>query len=613
MRSLRFAVRGAAVAAGSLLVLLPALAADPYVAGTKADPQVRNAMFLDADGRYFSAIVELLSGSRGKDPARMPADFQWRLAESYLSFGMRDEAEAIYRNLASSSPDSLLLSRARLRLAEFDYQRGYLAESRATLLRLREKLPKTLTEDWQDLYTRVLMADGRYSEAAAVLTAEDNARKLSEYTRYNLGVALINDGRAAQGLTILDKVGRLRAETSEDLALRDRANLTLGYYFLQNKQGGTAKPIFARIRLEGPFSNRALLGMGWSELAPTGERTRRVEVGDQTKEENPFSNFSTLGVLLRPGFLEDDVFTRANLRSFRLSKAGKQEEEALRKALVPWVELISRDPMDPAVQEAWLAIPFTLDRLGAHTQALKFYERAIEELEKGRTRMGVAMDSIRKGRMVETIVRRDIDSETGWEWKLKDLPDAPETYFLQSLLAEHRFQEALKNYRDVRMLSRNVDAWRGRLDAVNQAWTSTEREPAVIPDLIARARQDREPPFPGLKIQLRAEERLSAPGAYGAKLSAAPPPVAPLAVSGAPQGGFNGPYERAQGLQSRLAKLREIAGQLGDQQNELLQEIAVKELQGQQRQIEKYLVEARFALARLYDRAQKGELNNEQP
>lgn len=596
-------------AASLLLAAGAAGAAETYVPGTKSDPMVRSAMYLDADGRYFSALVELLSGSRGKDPSRMPADFQWSLADSYLSFGMRDEAEAIYRNLATTSPDSLLLAKARLKLAEFDYQRGYTAESRATLLRMKEKLPKSMIEDWQDLYTRVLMSEGRYSEAAEALTAEDNARKLSEYTRYNLGVALINDGRASQGVTILDKVGRMRAETPEDLALRDRANLTLGYWFLQNKQGGTAKPVFSRIRLEGPFSNRALLGLGWAELAPTGDKTRRVEVGDQTKEENPFSNFSTLGVLLRPGFLEDDVFTRANLRSFRLSKARKDEEEALRKALVPWVELISRDPMDPAVQEAWLAIPFTLDRLGAHTQALKYYEEAIKQLEKGRKRMDTAMGSIRTNVMIHSILKRDPDSELGWEWKVQDLTDTPETYFLQSLLAEHRYQEPLKNYRDMRMLSRNIAAWRTRLDAVEQNWTSTEREPAVIPELLSRAKQDSDNPFAGLKIQLRTETTLSAPGAYSGKLPTEPRPAAPLAVSTAPAGGFSGPYERTQVLKKRVATLSELSNQIVAEQDTLLKSLAIRELSGQQRQIEKYLIEARFALARLYDRAQKGELD----
>jgi len=603
-----FRKRLCAAACAALLAPASVLAADVYVPGTPSDPHVRNAMFLDADGRFFSALVELLATTPGRDPLKMPAEFQWRLAESYLSFGMRDEAEALYRNLAATSKDLLLLNRARLRVAEFDYQRGYLPEARAALLRMREQLPKSLIESWQDLYARVLMADGRYSEAAAVLTSLDNADKLSEYTRYNLGIALINDGRNQQGITILDRVGRMRPQNLEELALRDRANLSLGYHFLQNRQGGTARPIFARIRYEGPFSNRALLGLGWSELSPTGERNRRVEVGEQTKEANPFSGFSTLGVLLRPGFLDDDVFTRAGLRSFRLSRTRKDEEDQLRKALVPWVELLSRDPMDPAVQEAWLAIPYTLDRLGAHTQALKFYERAIEQLEIGRKRMDVAMVSIKGGRMVETIVRRDVDAELGWEWKLKDLPDAPETYFLQSLLAEHRFQEALKNYRDVRLMARNIDAWRARLDSVDKAWTGEEREPAVVPDLFERARQEQASPLGELKIQLRSETRLSAPGAYSGKLPATRRPAAPLVMAPAPKD-FNGPYERAQTLKRRVANLRDIAAQLGEQQGKLLQDVAVKELQGQQKQIEKYLVEARFALARLYDRAQKGELD----
>src|SRR3546814_8808105 len=82
--------------------------------------------------------------------------------------------------------------------------------------------------------------------------------------------------------------------------------------------------------------------------------------------------------------------------------------------------------------------------------------------------------------MVETIVRRDLNSEAGWDWKLHDLPDAPETYFLQNLLAEHRFQEALKNYRDVRMLTRNVESWRVRLDGIAHDYIATERPAGAI-------------------------------------------------------------------------------------------------------------------------------------
>src|SRR5690606_34195809 len=150
-------------------------------------------------------------------------------------------------------------------------------------------------------------------------------------------------------------------------------------------------------------------------------------------------------------------------------------------------------------------IPFTLDRLGAYTQALQYYERAIEVLEEARRRMEAAKVSIRQGRMVETIVRREIESEAGWRWKLLDLPDAPETYFLQHILAEHRFQEALKNYRDTRMMQRSLESWAQRLSVAEQVHTASDRPPGDPQMLIRRANRRWSPPWTGLEVTLRAE------------------------------------------------------------------------------------------------------------
>jgi tetratricopeptide (TPR) repeat protein len=584
-------------------------ASDQYAPGAAQDPRVRAAEYLGRDRRHFSAIVELRMVDPRSDPQRLPEAYQWRLAENYLSYGMRDRAEGLYRQLARSTEDTELAARAQLRIAEFEYTRGYFAEARATLYRMREALPQGLVEDWQDLLARVLLAEQRYGEAAEILTELDNSERQSPYTRYNLGVALINDGRTPQGLTVLDRVGRMIPDNLEQVALRDRANLSLGWHFLQNQQGGTAKPALARVREEGPFSNRALLGLGWAELAPQGDRVSKVEVGDEQADPSPFTTFSTLGVLLRPGFAEEDIFKRAGMRSFRLSKASREEEDALRKALAPWVELISRDPMDTAVQEAWLAIPFTLDRLGAYTQALDFYERAIKVLEEARSRMDAAMVSIRQGRMVETIVRREADAESGWNWKLLDLPDAPETYFLQQLLAEHRFQEALKNYRDVRMMSRSLESWSQRLAAAEVAYAAEDRQVVQPEELIRRAQADWTPPWSGLEIRLRSDVGLSVPGEYAGP---ALPPVAirPALRLAPPPARFNGPVERSRAAQQRVTNLRAQLTAAGNEQAKLLQDMALIELDGQKRQIERYLIEARFALARLYDRQKRGELND---
>ncbi len=559
--------------------------------------EVRLSRFLGDDKQHFSALVELRQATGDRDPQQMPAEFQWQLADNYLGFGMRDRAEAMYRNLAGTSTDASRIGRGFLRLAEFDYQHGNYAEARAALYRMVEKLPRELHSDWQDLLSRVLMAEGRYGEAADILLKDELGYKQSQFARYNLAIALLNDGRTVQGQTAMDRVGSLRPATDEEIALRDRANLTLGWQFLQTQQAATAKPVFSRVRVEGPFSNRALLGLGWAQLGPQGSRIDKSEAPDE---------FSKHGIPLRPGFLDRDIFDRTTVRSFRRDTRDPESEASLNRALASWVELTRRDPMDPAVQEAWLAIPYSLDQLGAHTQALQYYEKAVVILETARTRMNEAMTSIKQGRMIETIVRRDLDSEAGWDWKLHDLPDAPETYFLQSLLAEHRFQEALKNYRDLRMMSRNLEAWQGRLNGIAGDYAAGGRKGPAADERLKRALSESADPYTGKVVTLRLESRLATPGRYAAKTATTVPAIPSLKLAATPTR-FDGPYERTLALRSRIGNLNQQLTAAGSEEAQLLQDMAMRELVGQRAQIERYLAEARFALARLYDRQKQGD------
>ena len=52
-----------------------------------------------------------------------------------------------------------------------------------------------------------------------------------------------------------------------------------------------------------------------------------------------------------------------------------------------------------------------------------------------------------------------------WYWQLKTLPDAPESRYLYQLLASNEFQEGLKNYRELKFMSRNLDDWREDVSA----------------------------------------------------------------------------------------------------------------------------------------------------
>lgn len=574
-----------------------ALSAESH--GSLNDPRFRSALFLKEDGRFLSALTELMEIEQTAPAgAVLPADFHLLVAECYLGFGMDTQAEKKYQQIAAGDHDAETLARARLQLAKLEYQRGYYPRAAAGLQQLREQLPNSLLDDWKLLMTSTLLAQERYAEAIAILSKGD-LDDLTPVLRYNLAVALMRDGRETEGRRQLNLVGTMDVANLETLVLRDKANLALGYQYLRAQQGDSARTVFGRIRTVGPFSNRALLGLGWAEIAPI---TAQVQ-GEAAPDAEPQTSDDSLGTLLRPGYVDPKANARlAPGAAQPTAGIAPEEQAALLRALVPWVELAKRDPMDPAVQEGLLAIPWALDRLQDYGQSLQRYSDAIAALENARKRMDGAAKSIRGGRMVNTIVRRDVDSERGWTWRLRDLPDAEETYFLQALLAEHRFQEAIKNLRDARLLSRSLDAWKARIDELSQAGIAG---PATAGGPLARARQGWQPTWAGTVVWLGLETALGPPGAYDAPLSdAAPVPMGLQTLL--PPARFEGRLEQLRPLRSRIDALQPRARSIGATQDDLLEKISTRELEGQKKAIERYLTEARFAVARIYDRQMKG-------
>ena len=91
------------------------------------------------------------------------------LASYQLAYGLHDRAEKTYKTVAAAASDPLDEAEAELELARFEYERGYHDLARSSLLRAKESLPRELNNRWKDLYSRVLMAQGRYNEAIEIL------------------------------------------------------------------------------------------------------------------------------------------------------------------------------------------------------------------------------------------------------------------------------------------------------------------------------------------------------------------------------------------------------------------------------------------------------------
>ena len=293
----------------------------------------------------------------------------------------------------------------------------------SSLQKIRGPLAGSLEPERRLLAANVLMAQGRFAEAATLLQSAGDDDDWAAFARFNLGVALVRSGDVAGGQRWLEAVGTMPATTDEQLSLRDRANLALGFAMLQQSAADPAAAALARVRLDGPFTNRALLGLGWAE-----------------------------------------------------SDASRPD-----RALVPWLELRKRRLLDSAVQESYLAVPYAYARLASNGQAAQQYRFAIEAYGKESKRIDESIAAIRSGGFLDDVLAAAPDKDTvGWFWQLQNVPDAPQTRYVYHLLASHEFQEGLKNYRDLRIMKRNLEGWQASLAAFDEMVAVREQAALVI-------------------------------------------------------------------------------------------------------------------------------------
>jgi TolA-binding protein len=403
-----------ALAAASVLAG-PAQAAPAIPPHVVQDPHYGEVLFQFYQDEYFNAIVELMASQQLGRVWHHEDEAEVLRGGLLLSYGMHKQAAAIFSQLIERHAAPEVRDRAWFFLAKIRYQRGLDADAETALDQVAHLLPAPLEEQRQLLKAQLLMARGAYADATKVLDALvhpastgwfGSTPAVSLFARYNLGVAQIRAGDAAKGIAVLDAIGTMPATDEETRALRDRANVALGFASLQADKPQDARKYLERVRLQGPSSNKALLGFGWAA---------------------------------------------ASLKQYD-------------KALVPWTELAGRDPDDAAVLEARLATPYAFGELGARGQALQRYQDAIVAFDAENAKLDTSIAALRQGTLVEALAVRNPQPGMGWFQNIKTVPGAlPYPSHLASVLAQNDFQEGFKNYRDLQFLAGNLDGWNQRL------------------------------------------------------------------------------------------------------------------------------------------------------
>ena len=266
---------------------------------------------------------------------------------------------------------------------------------------LRGKEPETFQIEVAYLRAIASMETGQFTQAVEILQTLKDEDLFEGYVLYNLGMALIQSGKEQEGLTVLDQLGQKEFSDNDLLALKDKTNLKLAYYFLDKSDAKKARMYFERVRLDGPYSNRALLGAGWVAVA-----------------EGHFD-----------------------------------------RALVSWSILHKRDETNYSVQEVLMAVPYAYGKLNAHANAANLYNHAMDVFARQIDSLDESIKTIRKGKFLVALLDEKADKDKNWVVNLRELPDAPETRYILELMASHDFQESYRNYKDLAELRHHIEKW----------------------------------------------------------------------------------------------------------------------------------------------------------
>lgn len=394
-------------------------------------PHYGDTLFHFFQDRYFASVTNLMVSQHFNRVSGHSEEAEVLRGGILLSYGLQREAADIFNRLIALGASPPTRDRAWFYLAKISYQRGYLADAENAIARIGNALPAELKEERGLLQANLLMARADYAAAATVLRSMDLKAPGARYARFNLGIALMKSNQVPAGTKLLDELGRAPAEDEEFRSLRDRANVALGFSAMADKQPQLARTYLERVRLKSQQANKALLGLGWAAVS-----------------------------------LKDPKL-----------------------ALVPWLELAQRDLNDTAVLEAQIAVPYAYAELGANTQSAERYTQAIAAFSREDTHLSESIAAINSGKLVEALVASNRASnpgeEMGWFWTLRELPAMPHATHLAQVLAQHEFQEAFKNYRDLRFLQQNLEEWRDKLSVFedmleNRRKAFAERLPQVL-------------------------------------------------------------------------------------------------------------------------------------
>ncbi len=362
--------------------------------------------------RYYSSANQILAAEAEHVFRKHSADTDLLLGNIYSQINMPEYADEMYSKIIEQDTLSSIKQQTWLGKGELYYKRGQLQKAEAIL-----KVPRQSLTQEQDVERRVFLStiyldEGHADKASSILGKIPVNTRYSAFALYNAGVANLRQGHVHEGIGELEKIIHTPVGDAEVNAIKDRASLALAYQALRDHKPDKARSYLLHIRIDGPFSNQALLAMGYVH------------------------------------------FSQWNYR----------------KALAFWLELIKRNPADPSVQEALMLAPRAYEELHAYPEALFGYHLAAQIFRAELKRLGyIEYISTQPGWIDSLdVYSQDTSQDPFAPIDTLGFAQKPEASFLYHLFSRHDFNLTFADYIQTGHLIQQIERQQSELPAVLQ-------------------------------------------------------------------------------------------------------------------------------------------------
>ena len=343
-------------------------------------------------GHHLDALLRIYAD-------QLNASSELSAADSQLALGL---SSAVENNIKTRSNDNRIQqskNRDAYLLAWFYYNDEKPTQALEVLDSIEGKADGVSLSDIEYLRALLDISTGRFEDAAVLLYELPLIDRPRGFTQYNLALAYLQSGNEERGRSMLASLGRMNTSDADLLALRDIANIKLGYRYLQQDSLEQAKSSFDLVRLDGPFTNQALLGSGWT------------------------------------------LFSMNQIE----------------RATLAWSLLYKQEAISDTVIEAKMALPYAYSKLGVHGKAANLYAQTVELLESEIDRLDASSEAIHKGDLSQAIVNNHTTQGDDWFTRLSRRTEQTE-YYLPLLLADDEFRDQANNLSRLAQLKNRIES-----------------------------------------------------------------------------------------------------------------------------------------------------------